>query len=143
MTVNVSVCYYPIETLPPVFRYGERSTDPPASTSSLVLLGYATPFYNVARAVRTIIFSTRNQGEHRRCAVSGRSSTLVDDAVGLNFGTSAPFPAGAAGSDRPLAAGVEFAWIAVSAVTIPLFQWLARRREVHELRANALLEKAA
>jgi len=44
--VNVSVSFYPIELLPPVFRYGK-----------------AAPFYNVSRAVRTIIFSTRNQGE--------------------------------------------------------------------------------
>jgi hypothetical protein len=42
---NVSVSYYPIEILPTIYRYG-----------------YGTPFYNVARATRTIIFRTRNQG---------------------------------------------------------------------------------
>jgi len=47
---NVSVSYYPIEILPTIYRYG-----------------YAMPFYNVSRAVRTIIFRTRNQ-------------------VGMNFG---------------------------------------------------------
>ncbi|KZT43644.1 hypothetical protein SISSUDRAFT_978122 [Sistotremastrum suecicum HHB10207 ss-3] len=41
--VNVSVCFYPIEILPGVFKYG-----------------YASPFYNVSRTVRTIVFETRN-----------------------------------------------------------------------------------
>ena len=43
--VNVSVVFYPVEIMPTIFRYG-----------------YATPFYNVSRATRTILFSTRNQG---------------------------------------------------------------------------------
>ncbi|KAH8119235.1 hypothetical protein DFH11DRAFT_1563712 [Phellopilus nigrolimitatus] len=47
---NVSIASVPIEVLPGVFRYG-----------------YATPFYNISRTVRTILFNTRNQ-------------------VGLNFG---------------------------------------------------------
>lgn len=42
---NVSVVYYPVEILPTIFRYG-----------------YAMPFYNVSRAVRTILFRTRNDG---------------------------------------------------------------------------------
>jgi len=74
---NVSVSFFPIEILPTVFRYG-----------------YATPFYNVSKAVRTLLFNTKNE-------------------LGLNF-------------------GVLFAWIAVSLVTIPVFQTLVRRREVHE-----------
>ncbi|KAF7981868.1 hypothetical protein HWV62_31427 [Athelia sp. TMB] len=41
---NVSVSYYPIEALPGIFRYG-----------------YATPFYNVSRAVRTLLFNTKNE----------------------------------------------------------------------------------
>ena len=45
--VNVSVSFYPIEILPAVFRYG-----------------YAAPFYNVSRTVRTIVFSTRDQSKH-------------------------------------------------------------------------------
>ncbi|KAJ8455022.1 hypothetical protein ONZ45_g6178 [Pleurotus djamor] len=40
---NVSTCFYPLEALPSFYRYG-----------------YATPFYNVSRAVRTIVFGTRN-----------------------------------------------------------------------------------
>ncbi|TFY73045.1 hypothetical protein EWM64_g10967, partial [Hericium alpestre] len=44
LIVNVSVCFYPIPLLPGVFRYG-----------------YAMPFYNVQRAVRTIVFGTKNQ----------------------------------------------------------------------------------
>jgi hypothetical protein len=44
-TANVSVVFFPIEVLPTIFRYG-----------------YAMPFYNVSRAVRTILFRTRDQG---------------------------------------------------------------------------------
>jgi len=47
---NVSVCIFPIDIMPHVFRYG-----------------YGAPFYNVNRAMRTVIFNTKNQ-------------------VGLNFG---------------------------------------------------------
>ncbi|KAG6807451.1 hypothetical protein H0H92_007402 [Tricholoma furcatifolium] len=55
--VNVSVCIFPIEMLPVVFRYG-----------------YAMPFYNVSRAVRCIVFGTKN-------------TELMDSStVGLNFG---------------------------------------------------------
>ncbi|KAJ7901276.1 hypothetical protein B0H13DRAFT_2028525 [Mycena leptocephala] len=69
---NVSVSIFPLAVLPRVFRYG-----------------YAFPFYNISRAVRTIVFGTK-------------------DDVGLNF-------------------GVLIAWVAVSCLTLPLFQWLARR----------------
>ncbi|KAF8585956.1 hypothetical protein K439DRAFT_1409463 [Ramaria rubella] len=79
--VNVSVCFYPIELQPPIYRYG-----------------FASPFYNVSRAVRTIIFGTRNQ-------------------IGLNF-------------------GVQFAWIAVSLITLPTFQWFKRRGDVRQWEAN-------
>ncbi|KAG6834637.1 hypothetical protein H0H93_008453, partial [Arthromyces matolae] len=72
---NVSVCIYPIDVLPVVFRYG-----------------YAAPFYNVSRAVRTIIFGTKNQ-------------------VGMNF-------------------GILLVWAAISCITLPLFTWFARRRDV-------------
>jgi len=47
---NVSVCIFPIDVMPHIFRYG-----------------YGAPFYNVNRAMRTVIFNTKNQ-------------------VGLNFG---------------------------------------------------------
>jgi Protein of unknown function (DUF3533) len=40
---NVSVCSYPIELLPTIYRYG-----------------YAAPFYNVSHAARSIIFGTKN-----------------------------------------------------------------------------------
>ena len=46
----MSVSFLPIEVLPAIFRYG-----------------YATPFYNVSRAVKTIVFDTRNQGESVLC----------------------------------------------------------------------------
>jgi len=42
--VNVSVCVFPPALLPGVYSYG-----------------YATPFYNVQQAVRTIVFGTRDQ----------------------------------------------------------------------------------
>ncbi|KAF8153412.1 hypothetical protein B0H34DRAFT_800617 [Crassisporium funariophilum] len=42
--LNVSVCVYPIETLPRIYRYG-----------------YAGPFYNISKAIRTIAFGTKNR----------------------------------------------------------------------------------
>lgn len=44
LSVNVSVCVFPIEMLPRIFHYG-----------------YAIPFYNLSRAFRTITFNTKNQ----------------------------------------------------------------------------------
>jgi hypothetical protein len=70
---NVSVCPFPIEILPSFYRYG-----------------YAAPFYNVSRGIRTVLFATKNR-------------------VGLSF-------------------GVLIAWIAISCLTIPLFQWIVRRK---------------
>jgi hypothetical protein len=42
---NISVSIFPIQVLPHIYRYG-----------------YAFPFYNISRAVRTIVFSTKNDG---------------------------------------------------------------------------------
>ncbi|THV04749.1 hypothetical protein K435DRAFT_714295 [Dendrothele bispora CBS 962.96] len=75
---NVSVCFLPIDVLPRIFHYG-----------------YAMPFYNVSRAIRTILFSTKN-------------------TVGLNF-------------------GILLAWVAVSVMTLILFQWFMRRKHITEL----------
>ncbi|KAJ7184955.1 hypothetical protein C8R46DRAFT_468661 [Mycena filopes] len=72
---NVAICIFPIEVLPPVYRYG-----------------YAWPFYNISRSVRTIVFGTKND-------------------LGMNF-------------------GILLAWVAISCITLPLFQWLVRRRTV-------------
>ncbi|KAF9030543.1 hypothetical protein BDZ89DRAFT_1091563 [Hymenopellis radicata] len=69
---NVSVCFMPIDVLPHIYRYG-----------------YAMPFYNVSLAVRTVLFSTKNE-------------------VGLHF-------------------GILIAWAAISAITLPIFQWYRRR----------------
>ncbi|KIL66622.1 hypothetical protein M378DRAFT_123787 [Amanita muscaria Koide BX008] len=44
LIANVSVCTYPLEVLPSIFRYG-----------------YASPFYNVSQAVRTVLFRTKNE----------------------------------------------------------------------------------
>lgn len=43
---NVAVCNFPIPVLPSVFRYG-----------------YVFPAYNISRAVRTIVFRTKNDCE--------------------------------------------------------------------------------
>ncbi|KAJ6631325.1 hypothetical protein B0H10DRAFT_1772417, partial [Mycena sp. CBHHK59/15] len=72
---NLSIAQFPPEAMPPVYRYG-----------------YAFPFYNISRAVRTIVFSTKNH-------------------LGRNF-------------------GILIAWVALSCVTLPLFQWLMRRKMV-------------
>ena len=42
---NVAVCAFPIEILPRIYRYG-----------------YAMPFYNVSRGIRTVLFATKNAG---------------------------------------------------------------------------------
>ncbi|KAJ7812650.1 hypothetical protein B0H14DRAFT_2523275 [Mycena olivaceomarginata] len=72
---NVSVSVYPLAVLPHIYRYG-----------------YAFPFYNISRAVRSIVFRTKND-------------------VGMNF-------------------GILIAWVALSCITLPLFQWFMRRRLV-------------
>ncbi|KAJ7040032.1 hypothetical protein C8F04DRAFT_1084500 [Mycena alexandri] len=69
---NVSISIFPLQVLPRIYRYG-----------------YAFPFYNIQRVVRTIVFSTKND-------------------VGLNF-------------------GILIAWVAISCITLPLFQWFVRR----------------
>jgi hypothetical protein len=70
---NVAVCPFPIEVLPVIYRYG-----------------YAMPFYNVSRGIRTVLFATRNR-------------------VGFSF-------------------GILIAWIGLSCITIPVFEWIKRRR---------------
>lgn len=44
LLVNVSVSNFPIEILPIFYRFG-----------------YALPFYHISKAVRTIVFGTKNQ----------------------------------------------------------------------------------
>ncbi|KAF9444277.1 hypothetical protein P691DRAFT_677928 [Macrolepiota fuliginosa MF-IS2] len=73
--VNVSPIVFPIEVLPVFYRYG-----------------YAIPLYNVSRALRIIVFSTKNR-------------------LGFHF-------------------GVLLIWAAISCITLPLFQYLARRRDI-------------
>lgn len=78
--------------------------------------GYAMPFYNVAETVRTVVFNTKNQST----LDAQRKRTVLMPSmlpVGLNF-------------------GVQFAWIAVSCITLPIFQWLIRRREVQAWRQS-------
>ncbi|KAJ6607870.1 hypothetical protein B0H10DRAFT_2070093 [Mycena sp. CBHHK59/15] len=79
---NVSVSVFPLQVLPHVYRYG-----------------YAFPFYNISRAVRTIIFGTKND-------------------VGLNF-------------------GILIAWVAISAITLPLFQWIVHRKAAAAVQSQA------
>ncbi|ESK88543.1 response to drug-related protein [Moniliophthora roreri MCA 2997] len=79
---NVSVCFFPIEIQPRIYHYG-----------------YGTPFYNVNRAIRTILFSTK-------------------DNLGLNF-------------------GVLLAWVVISCITLPLFQWFMRRKHMSEINRSS------
>ncbi|KAJ7291793.1 hypothetical protein C8J57DRAFT_1458501 [Mycena rebaudengoi] len=76
---NISVSIFPIQVLPHIYRYG-----------------YAFPFYNISRAVRTIVFSTKND-------------------VGTNF-------------------GILIGWVVLSCLTMSLFQWFVRRREVKQVK---------
>ncbi|KAJ6462502.1 hypothetical protein C8R45DRAFT_1178167 [Mycena sanguinolenta] len=78
---NVSIAEYPLQILPHVYHYG-----------------FAWPFYNISRAVRTIVFQTKND-------------------LGLNF-------------------GIILAWVVLSCITLPLFQWLVRRRMVASVRTD-------
>jgi hypothetical protein len=43
---NVSVAVFPLQVLPHLYRYG-----------------YVFPFYNISRAVRSIVFRTKNDGQ--------------------------------------------------------------------------------
>ncbi|KAF9463855.1 hypothetical protein BDZ94DRAFT_1217283 [Collybia nuda] len=79
--VNVGVCIFPIEVMPAIFRYG-----------------YATPFYNISRAVRCIVFGTKND-------------------VGKNF-------------------GILIVWVAISCITLPLFQWIVRRQDIRAAQSE-------
>ncbi|KAJ6593148.1 hypothetical protein B0H19DRAFT_1089196 [Mycena capillaripes] len=72
---NMSVAGYPLEVLSHVYKFG-----------------YAYPFFNMSRAVRTIVFGTK-------------------DNLGMNF-------------------GILIAWVVLSCITLPLFQWWMRRRVV-------------
>ncbi|KAF8198762.1 hypothetical protein K438DRAFT_1759415 [Mycena galopus ATCC 62051] len=75
MISNAAVTVFPLQVLPHLYHYG-----------------YAFPFYNISRAVRSIVFGTKND-------------------LGLNF-------------------GILLAWVMLSCITIPLFQWFVRRRLV-------------
>jgi hypothetical protein len=79
--VNVSVCTFPVEVLPTIFRYG-----------------YASPFYHMSHAIRTILFGTKN-------------------TVGFNM-------------------SVLIVWVAISCITLPLFQWLVWRKRSRMLQGN-------
>lgn len=46
---NVSVCVFPSQLLPSIYRYG-----------------YAMPFYNVQQTVRAVVFGTRDQSASSR-----------------------------------------------------------------------------
>jgi hypothetical protein len=72
--------------------------------------GYVMPFYNISHATRTIIFHTKNQCmSPELIALIPAMTELV--VVGLHF-------------------GVLLGWVGVSLVTLPLLQWVVRRREV-------------
>ncbi|PFH46702.1 hypothetical protein AMATHDRAFT_69276 [Amanita thiersii Skay4041] len=85
---NVAVCIFPIEVMPSFYRYG-----------------YGSPFYNMSRAIRTILFDTKNK-------------------VGMNF-------------------GVLIAWTVISCISLPLIQFLMRRREMKQTRHESLEDVAS
>lgn len=75
------------------------------------MYGHAAPFYQISRGVRTVVFNTKNEG---RSIVLKISLTHTQDiVVGLNF-------------------GILFAWIIISCLSLPLFQWYRRREEVRQ-----------
>jgi hypothetical protein len=61
---NVSVAIYPLQALPHVYRYG-----------------YAFPFYNISRAVRTIVFRTKNEGAFLSASLPPCVSLLIIQIV--------------------------------------------------------------
>lgn len=63
--VNVSVSVFPPALLPGVYKYG-----------------YATPFYNVQQAVRTIVFGTRS---HRAFPSCLRTCLFLTDMDCVDF----------------------------------------------------------
>ncbi|KAF8274533.1 hypothetical protein EI94DRAFT_691712 [Lactarius quietus] len=66
---NVSVCVFPSQLLPSIYRYG-----------------YAMPFYNVQQTVQAIIFGTRDQSAPSRTRQFTHPLTVSDCTVALNFG---------------------------------------------------------
>lgn len=83
---NTAVCFFPPEVLPGIYHYG-----------------YCAPFFAISRAVRTILFGTK-------------------DTLGLSF-------------------GILSTWAAISIITLPLFQWLMRRKEVNRVKKMQKAEK--
>ena len=83
--------------------------------------GYGFPVYNISHAIRSIIFGSKNTCE---CTVPGISLPNPTHlrSVGLNF-------------------GIIIAWAAVSCVTLPLFQWIARRRVVAATRPVEIIDE--
>jgi hypothetical protein len=66
---NVSVCVFPSQLLPSIYRYG-----------------YAMPFYNVQQTVRAIVFGTRDQSASSRTRQLSNPLTVSACTVALNFG---------------------------------------------------------
>ncbi len=64
VNVSVSVAIYPLQALPHVYRYG-----------------YAFPFYNISRAVRAIVFRTKNEGAFLSASLPPYVSLLIIQIV--------------------------------------------------------------
>lgn len=77
------------------------------------------PFYNVSRAVRTILFRTRNDGTSPSTNKPYHLKRLtgLDWIVGMNF-------------------GILFAWVGVSIVALSLAQTYERRQHVKAWQAD-------
>ncbi|PPQ93065.1 hypothetical protein CVT25_011941 [Psilocybe cyanescens] len=103
IVVNTSTNSNPLEVLPKIFHYG-----------------YAMPFYNFSKAVRTIVFGTRDTSHVLEHEARDLTRSHINP-LGLNI-------------------GVLLAWILVSCVTLTGFQWSQRRRDVNEMRKKAVKE---
>ena len=79
-TANVSVCLLPIPVLPRIFHYG-----------------YAAPFYSVSRAVRTIVFGTKNSGTSLLLSFPFLSTHSHPLLTSRNSRTGLQHPAGVGG----------------------------------------------
>lgn len=66
---NVSVCLWPIDALPVVYKYG-----------------HAAPFYQMSRGVRAIVFGTKNECKPISHLSGIRQRMTMLSTVGLNFG---------------------------------------------------------
>jgi hypothetical protein len=80
--------------------------------------GYATPFYNISHGIRSILFGTKNtRASHILILCKSEVFIWHVFLVGMNF-------------------GILIAWVTISCITLPLFQWYVRRKDIIADRAQ-------